>query len=176
MRSKKEKIWMLMYTIFAKNLPKSAHFKPAKKLRCFYAKRVMISVGKDVNIEKGAMFNGQSSIGDKSGVGIYCELNGPVTIGKYVNMGPEVIIYTRNHGTSRTDIIMQEQGYGEYKPVVIEDDVWIGRRVIILPGVTIGKGSVVGAGSVVAKSVPPYSVAVGNPAKVIKNRLEIQNG
>ena len=57
------------------------------------------------------------------------------------------------------------------KPIVIEDDVWIGRRVIILPGVTIGRGSVIGAGAVVAKDIPPYSVAVGNPCKVVRNRI-----
>jgi acetyltransferase-like isoleucine patch superfamily enzyme len=59
-------------------------------------------------------------------------------------------------------------GYGgASRPIVIEDDVFIGARAIILKGVTIGKGCVVGAGAVVAKSVPPYSVVVGNPAKVV---------
>ena len=60
----------------------------------------------------------------------------------------------------------------EIRPVIIEDDVWIGARVIILPGVTIGTGSVIGAGAVISKSIPPYSVAVGNPARIVKNRLE----
>jgi maltose O-acetyltransferase len=55
-------------------------------------------------------------------------------------------------------------------PVVVEDDVWIGARVIILPGVTIGTGSILGAGSVVAHSVPAYSVVVGNPGTVVKCR------
>ena len=58
-------------------------------------------------------------------------------------------------------------GGGESAPIVIEDDVFIGARAIVLKGVTIGKGSVIGAGAVVAKSIPPYSIAVGNPAKVI---------
>nr|WP_143033346.1 DapH/DapD/GlmU-related protein [Prevotellamassilia timonensis] len=56
--------------------------------------------------------------------------------------------------------------------VIIEDDCWIGFNVIILPGVTIGKGSIIGAGAVVTKSIPPYSVAGGVPAKVIKSRLK----
>jgi acetyltransferase-like isoleucine patch superfamily enzyme len=56
------------------------------------------------------------------------------------------------------------------KEVVIEDDVWLGYNVIVLPGVTIGKGSVIGAGSVVSKDIPPYSIAIGNPARVIKKR------
>lgn len=63
---------------------------------------------------------------------------------------------------------------GVSKPVIIEDGVWIGANAIILPGVTIGRGSVIGAGSVVTKSVPPMAVAVGNPAKVIKNYSPIK--
>lgn len=58
----------------------------------------------------------------------------------------------------------------DYKPIVIEDDVWIAARVNVMAGVTIGKGSVIGAGSVVTKDIPPYSIAVGTPAKVIKKR------
>lgn len=58
----------------------------------------------------------------------------------------------------------------EIKPVIIEDNVWIGARVCILPGVTIGEGSVIGACAVVPKSVPPYSVVIGNPARVVKTR------
>lgn len=57
------------------------------------------------------------------------------------------------------------------KSVSIEDDVWLGYNVTVLPGVTIGKGSVIGAGSVVCSDIPPYSIAVGNPAKVIKRRI-----
>ena len=130
----------------------------------------MKRVGKHVNIEKGAIFNGEVVIGDYSGIGVNRELNGPVTIGKYVMMGSEVVVYTRNHSSSRTDIPMQNQGYDSVRPVIIGDDVWIGRRVIILPGVQIGEGCIIGAGAVVAKDIPPYSVVVGNPAKIIKNR------
>ena len=85
-------------------------------------------------------------------------------------MGPDVIIYTQNHCTTNTEIPMRKQGMTELRPVIIEDDVWIGARVCILPGVTIGHGSVVGACAVVSKSIPPYSVAVGNPARVVKVR------
>ena len=85
-------------------------------------------------------------------------------------MGPECIIYTRNHAFSRTDIPMREQGFSEEKPVYIGDDVWIGGRVTILPGVHIGKGAIVGAGAVVTKDVPEYSIVGGNPAKIIRFR------
>lgn len=93
-----------------------------------------------------------------------------MTIGENVMMGPEVLIYTQNHRMDDPDVPMRTQGMREIKPVFIEDDVWVGARVCILPGVTIGKGSVIGACAVVARDIPPYSVAVGNPARVVKTR------
>ncbi|MBR2722402.1 MAG: acyltransferase [Clostridia bacterium] len=170
MWSKKTKILYLLYQIFASGLPQSQHLKPAKKLRGFFAKRIARSFGKNVNIEKHAHFTPGLSIGDNSGVGIRCEVNGPVTIGANVMMGPEVVIYTQTHKYDRTDIPMCEQGSTEPREVVIEDDVWLGRRAIIMPGVRIGKGSIIGAGAVVTKDVPPYSVVGGVPARVIRTR------
>ena len=111
-----------------------------------------------------------TSIGHNSGVGRGCIINNGVTIGDNVMMGPDVLIYTQNHCISDLKIPMRMQGMSEIKPVFIEDDCWIGARVCILPGVVIGKGSVIGACAVVSKSIPPYSVAVGNPAKVVKMR------
>lgn len=170
MNINKEKIWILLYILFAKNLPISYHCKPAKILRGWFARKILKEVGNEINIEHGAAFNGECSIGNKSGIGVHCELNGSVCIGSNVMMGPEVVIYTQNHATMRTDISMREQEYNRVETVIIEDDVWIGRRVIILPGVRIGKGSVLGAGTVIARDIPSYSVVVGNPAKVVKNR------
>lgn len=85
-------------------------------------------------------------------------------------MGPDVRIITINHKTERTDIPMKGQGVLSPQKVTICDDVWIGARVIILPGVTIGKGSIIGAGAVVTKDVPEYAVMGGVPARVIKFR------
>lgn len=85
-------------------------------------------------------------------------------------MGPECVIYTQNHKHSNIDIPMIDQGFEEIRPVHIMDDVWIGSRVIILPGVTIGKGCIIAAGSVVTKSIPDYSIVGGVPGKVIKSR------
>lgn len=88
-----------------------------------------------------------------------------VVIGDRVQFGPNVSIFSAGHDTSvLSRIKFVESGH----PVFIEDDCWIGGNVIILPGVRIGKGSTVGAGSVVTKDIPPYSVAVGNPCKVRK--------
>ena len=100
---------------------------------------------------------------------------GPVMIGKDVMMASEVIILTANHTFDRLDIPMRLQGARDVKPVRIGDDVWIGMRSIILPGVQIGRGAVIGAGAVVTKDVPEYAVVGGNPAKVIKFRNENKN-
>jgi maltose O-acetyltransferase len=124
-----------------------------------------------VNIEKGALFPSRMSIGDRSSIGIDSRINGMVQIGCDVMMGPQVLIYTRNHCIDCTEVPMINQGVTEESPVVIEDDVWIGARVIILPGVRIGKGSIIAAGAVVSKDVPPYSIVGGVPAKVIKYRM-----
>ena len=86
-------------------------------------------------------------------------------------MGPEVVFYTRGHRFDRTDITMIEQGSTESEPITVGNDVWIGRRVIIMPGVNIGDGCVIGAGAVVTKDIPAYSVVGGVPAKIIKSRL-----
>ena len=125
--------------------------------------------GEKINIEKGATFSTRCTIGNGSGIGINAKL-GVVHIGDNVLMGPECVILTRNHGFQAKDSLISEQGYTEEKPVYIGNDVWIGHRVIILPGVHIADGTVIGAGAVVTKDTLPYSVVGGNPAKVLKMR------
>ena len=141
-----------------------------KKFRADLARVYVRHVGTNVNIEPQVVFNHALSIGDNSGIGKYSEIYGDVRIGNDVMMGTNCIIYTRNHAFNRTDIPMWKQGFSEVKPVVIEDDVWIGGRVTILPGVHIGKGAVIGAASVVVCDIPEYAIAVGNPAKVKRFR------
>ena len=97
-------------------------------------------------------------------------LNGTVVIGDNVMMGPEVVVYSRNHQFVRTDIPMNQQGFQEERTVRIGDDVWIGGRVTLLPGVTIGTGAVIGTGSVVTRDVPPWAVVAGNPARILRSR------
>jgi maltose O-acetyltransferase len=86
-------------------------------------------------------------------------------------MGPEVVIRTNNHRFDRTDIPMRIQGFSEEKPVFIGDDVWIGQRAIILPGVRVGDHAIVGAGAVVTKDVPKGAIVGGNPARVLRMRF-----
>ena len=87
-----------------------------------------------------------------------------VTIGDHVFIGPAVQIYTAIHPK---DPIQRRKFFESAKPITIENDVWIGGGAIILPGVTIGKNSIVGAGSVVTKDVPENVTVAGNPAKEI---------
>lgn len=141
-----------------------------KQIRAFCGKLILEKCGKCVNIEKGANFPSSAELGDNSGIGIRAQINGKVVIGKNVMMGPDVCIYARNHAFDRTDIPMNLQGFAPEKPVVIEDDVWIGAKVIILPGVHIGTGAVIGAGAVVTKDVPDYAIVGGNPARILKMR------
>ncbi len=146
--------------------------KFSKKCRAFAAKGFIRYCGKNVNIEHGAVISSKLSIGDHSGIGVNCVCGGELTVGNYVMMAPECIIFTRNHEHADLDIPMCQQGYQEEQPCVIGDDVWIGRRVMIMPGVTIGKGAIIAAGAVVTKDVPEYAVVGGVPAKVIKYRTD----
>ena len=130
----------------------------------------ILKAGKNINIQRKVELTSRASIGDQSGIGKNSVVNGPITIGKYVNIGADLRVITRNHNFDRIDIPMQQQGNAEEKGVVIGDDVWIGDRVIILPGVHIGNGCIIGAGAVVTKDIPDFSVAAGVPAKVIRNR------
>ncbi len=91
--------------------------------------------------------------------------SGMVTIGDNALIGPDARFYTVNHFL---DVDLRRAGWEKGFPITLEPDVWLGGSVVICPGVTIGRGSVVGAGSVVTKDVPPMSVVAGNPARVIR--------
>lgn len=161
-----------LYYFFARFLPISSW--PCggvwRHIRYVIVKKMIKHCGKNVNIEHGAQFGLDISVGDNSGIGINCLVGDHATIGNNVMMGPDVIILTRNHKYEREDIPMRKQGYSRVEPVIIEDDVWIGTRAIILPGVRIGQGAIIAAGAVVTKDVSAYTVVGGNPAAEIKNR------
>lgn len=142
----------------------------SRKVREFCGKLMLDYCGTDVNIEKDAHFDVHISLGDHSGIGIRSQIENGVTIGDNVMMGPECMIFTQNHAYADKTVPMNRQGFSRQRPVIIGNDVWIGARVIILPGVTIGDGCIIGAGSVVTKNIMPYSIVGGNPAKTIKIR------
>ena len=123
------------------------------------------------NIYGGAIGDGLK-IGNNSNIGpfAYIGCSGLIEIGDNVMISPRVSIFAENHDFDNPNIIMKEQGVTK-KFVKIEDDCWIAANSIILAGVTIGKGSVIAAGSVVTKDVPAYSVVAGVPAEIIKSRI-----
>lgn len=172
----KRVVCFLIYKLFLAWLPSTNNkffvSKWIRKLRSGIACGCFDKHGKNINVEKKADFGKGDGIiiGDNSGLGVNCSVRGPLEIGSNVMMGPEVRIMTSKHSTSRTDIPMRKQGHLPKQKVVIGDDVWIGARVIILPGLTIGTGSIIGAGAVVTKDVPEYAVVAGVPAKVINYR------
>lgn len=106
----------------------------------------------------------------------FISLNALIKIGDYVMTGPDVLFISGNHqfdivGKRMIDISDYEKNNDLDKDISIGDDVWVGARSIILKGVSIGNGAVIGAGAIVTKSVPPYAVVAGNPAKIIRYRF-----
>lgn len=114
---------------------------------------------------------GDVIIGNHTLIGMSNVIIGPVQIGNNIIIAQNVVISGLNHEYSDTEIPISEQSISKSK-ITIEDDCWIAANVVITAGVTIGKHCVIAAGSVVTKTIPPFSVAAGNPAKVIKKYEE----
>ncbi|MCR8556568.1 acyltransferase [Mucilaginibacter sp. BJC16-A38] len=110
---------------------------------------------------------GDVVIGDDSRIGIGSVLIGPVTMGNQVILAQNIVVSGLNHTYADVTVPIRLQKVTT-AAIVIEDEVWIGANAVITAGVTIGKHSVVAGGSVVTKNIPTYSIAAGNPAKVIK--------
>lgn len=137
------------------------------RLRLFYLKLAGIEIGSETSIAMHCFITGANiSIGSNTVINRFCYLDGRVRlyIGSNVNISHYVLIQTLTHDPQDPNFVCIEA------PVVIMDNAWIGARAIILPGVKIGEGAVIGAGSVVTKDVDPYSIVAGNPAKHIRNR------
>lgn len=170
-------IYLTLYYIIGIYLPKSTTpfvGKFSKSLRRFLCKKLFRLSGYKLNVEQGAYFGNGTDIevGNNVGFGrnFQCR-NVKLTVGNYLMMGEDVLIQGGKHNFEHTDIPMALQGSVGKTSLKIENDVWIGARVIILPGCKlIGTGVVIGAGSVVTKDVPDYAIVGGNPAKIIKFR------
>jgi len=170
-----KKIYLFIYYAFIQYLPMQPFpgYKLFYAIRYFFIKKIIKNCEKNVIVKNKCYFgNGDRlSIGNRSQLGQNARLAGSITIGDDVLMGPDVIMMATSHAYDRVDIPINQQGATEEQPIVIGNDVWIGTRVIILPGVTIGDHSIVGAGSVVTKSCEPYSIIGGIPSKLIKKRI-----
>jgi acetyltransferase-like isoleucine patch superfamily enzyme len=132
-----------------------------------------VIVGRNAHFSVGA--GGHLRIGAGTAVQDMCRFLGDVAIGKGCIFAPNVFISTGTHTfDALPHLTIQEQeraAPARIRPIRLFDDCWLGINVVVTPGVTIGRGCVVGANSVVTQDLPPYSVAAGNPARVIRSRL-----
>jgi maltose O-acetyltransferase len=123
----------------------------------------------NVSIGEGTVINAHLTL--------YDEYQGLITIGQRVAIATGVTIvassWPNNSHISQLDYVCEN--LIKTVPVILEDDVWIGTNVVILPGVTIGRGAIIGAGAVVTHDIPPYSIAVGIPAHVIRHLQSLEN-
>ncbi|MCB6972382.1 MULTISPECIES: acyltransferase [Butyricimonas] len=127
-------------------------------------------IGEKSVIESFSTMNnmvGDIIIGSKSRVGLGNTIIGPVTIGDDVNLAQNITVSGLNHNYQNPDKTIISQGVNTSR-ITIENDVWIGANSVILAGITIGKHSVIAAGSIVNRNIPPFSIAAGNPVKIIK--------
>ncbi|MBN1423003.1 hypothetical protein JXA88_00465 [Candidatus Fermentibacteria bacterium] len=134
-----------------------------------------ITIGDGVVLSRGTILSCKGStitLGEKVNMSIGCLVHaaGPVRLGRYCMLAARCyLVGVGNHGMDRTDIPMMAQHVAS-QGITLDDDVWLGAHVVILDGVTIGQGSVVGACSMLAKDLPPCSVAVGAPARIVRTR------
>lgn len=171
----KKTFFLLLYYGVAQYLPSS--YLPfvgriSNNIRIFCVKRIFKKCGRISTVDRKAYFGrGENvEIGDYSGIGENCFIPNDIIIGKYVMMAPEVYIANNNHEFSDILTPMCFQGVRNYKRTIIEDDCWIGRRVIVTPGRYIRKGSIIAAGAVLTKDYDEYSIVGGNPAIIISKR------
>lgn len=155
------------------NINSSLYFFTALIRGVFY-KLFLKKAGRNLLIQHDFLFRNLKyiSLGDYVYIGHHVEIIASekgVNIGNHVMISPYVVMISQNHGVERSGVTMDIQKQTT-KKIEIGDDVWIGTHAIILPGVTINKGAIIGAGAVVTKDVKPYSIVGGVPAKFIKFR------
>jgi len=166
------KVLLSLYYILLIHLPSSniPGGKIFSLLRGYIVSKAIKSAGSNISINKGVVLSQDLELGSNVKINENVRIRKGVIIGSNVEIAPGVTILTSNHKIDRLDIPINAQGVTEVRTVNIEDNTWIGTNAIILPGVTIGKGSVVGAGGVVTKTFSANSIIAGSPAKLIKER------
>jgi len=165
--------FLLAYYIFGIHLPDIAFpfGRTFNRIRCFLLKHFLFHFGKENEFDS-QVYLGK---GDDVEIGDHCQINTRcrlvnVKLGNYVMIAPEVVFVSQFHRSDSLEIPMSKQGVIDFPQTIIEDDVWIGYRAIIMPGLLVGKGSIIGAQAVVTKNIEPYTVVAGIPARVIRTR------
>ena len=168
-RNPKPRLWVKWFVNpFIHKKGKGATIRRRSRIDVFPWNR--FEIGRLTTIEDFCTVNNGSGnvlLGDRVRVGIGSVIIGPVTMGSGSGLGQHVFVAGFNHGYSDGSKNSSVQPL-DIKPTIIEEEAHIGANSVVVAGVTIGKRSQVGAGSVVTKDIPPFCVAVGNPAKVVK--------
>lgn len=170
-------ICLLLYYGFAYWLPNSYSMivgKPSNRLRVLLCHGIFKRCGKITTINRKVHFGSGRNIeiGNESGIGANTSLPSNTIIGNNVIVSRGIFILNRNHEFGRTDVPLNHQGFKSAKQTIIEDDCWIGMHSLLTPGRHIRKGSIIAMGSVLTKDFPEYSIVGGNPAKIIRSRLD----
>lgn len=175
------KIKLAFYYFIVSKLPHSRLLPVINKFRCWYVHKVLkVIVDEDGNSK--FQHNVYIGNGKRVKIGFGCHINENVfiqaaTIGDQVLIAPNVAILGNSHVASDINTPIVLQGETDYEIAIIGDGAWLGRNVIVMPGVCIGRHTIIGAGAVVTKDIPDFAVAVGVPAKIIKYRnREVNNG
>jgi maltose O-acetyltransferase len=162
-----------LYYLIVSHLPHSRYSILFNRIRVWYLRRILkiMEGGEKTYFEHHIFIGGPGKVR----FGRSCQINEntfieEADIGDFVMVAPNVAILSSTHNHDRTDIPMIFQGETTGRKVVIEDDVWLGRNVLVMPGVRIGKGSIVAAGAVVTRDIPMYSIVGGVPARIIRDR------
>ena len=153
---------------FTSKVSRKAIIRRTARLDIFPYKRFEVgdySIIEDFTLVANAC--GDVILGKKVLIGCGSKITGPIRFGDNILLGQNVVISALNHDYEHPLIPIVNQGFN-VKEIVVEDGVWMGAGVIVTPGVRIGTNAVVGAGSVVTRDVPAYSVVVGNPARIVK--------
>lgn len=162
--------FLALYYGFARYLPSMGI---GAKIRYVLCKRIFKHCGKHVTIKRNVYFgSGQFiEIGDNSEIGENAIIPSNTKIGRDVLIAANCRIISMNHRFDRIDIPIRLQGYTTKTQIVIDDDIWIGRDVLIMPARHIAKGSIVAGGTVLTKDFPEYSIVGGNPSRFIRSRV-----
>ena len=170
------KLKLIIYYLFIQKLPHSRLWGGFNSLRRWYMASVLRVMPNDAN----SKFENEIYISDAKQltIGNHVRINenaffqGDISIGNHVMIAPGVAIYTVAHRHDTIETPMVQQGTTESKKVTIGNNAWLGRNVVVLPGITVGEGAIVGANSVITKNVAPFTIVGGVPAKLIRKRSE----
>jgi len=171
-----QKIKLIFYYLIIQKIPHSRLFFGFNTIRLWYVSKVL----KIIPFDKNSKFENNVYISDARNLKIgkhvrineYSFFQGKITIGDYVLIAPYVSIYTNTHTHEDGPVPFIKQPINPAKEVILGDNVWLGRNVVVLPGITIGSGSIVGANSVVTKDIEANSIVGGVPAKIIRKRRQ----